>query len=108
MKKLLMIVLALMFLPTLACADWSVTATWTRSIGPNLDFEECQLDGVTKCTVQETDPTTCTFTVTDLIGQEVKIVSYNVQGASVEYVIGTLLDVPAPASGGSLTVVYVP
>ena len=92
----------------IANADWSVTATWTRSVGPDLDYEECQLDGVVKCTVQETETTTCTFIVTDLSGQEVKIRSYNSQGGFADYVIGTLLAVPAPATNGSLTIVFTP
>ena len=97
-----------MVLPVLCLADWSVTATWTRSVGPGLDYEECQLDGAVKCTVQETEATTCTFVVSTLSGQEVKIRSYNSQGGYADYVIGTLMATPAPATGGSLTIVYVP
>ena len=111
MKKLFSVLAVgafLLFAASMAYADWSVTVTWTRSVGPNLDYEECQLDTVVECTVQETDPTTCTFIVTALAGQEVLIRSYNIQGASVDYVIGTLLAVPAPATNGSLTIVYVP
>ena len=107
--KILAIIVGIIFLTVgVACADWSVTATWTRSVGPNLDYEECQLDSAVQCTVQEIEATTCTFVVTDLTGQEVLIRSYNTQGAFVDYVIGTLLAVPAPAANGSLTIVYVP
>jgi len=98
----------LVFSVGIAHADWSVTATWTRSSGPNLDYEQCRLDDAIKCTVQETEVTTCTFVVNDLTGQEVVIRSYNTQGGYADYVIGTLLAVPSPASGGSLTIVYVP
>jgi len=108
MKKLFLAVVAFFFMCGMACADWSVTATWTRSAGPNLDYEECQLDGAVQCTVQETEPTTCTFVVEDLTGQEVSIRSYNTQGAFVDYVIGTLLAIPVPAAGGNLTIVYTP
>lgn len=107
--KILGLITGILFLMVgIACADWSVTATWTRSSGPNLDYEECQLDEAVQCTVQETEAPTCTFVVTDLIGQEVKIRSYNAQGAFVDYGIGALLAVPAPAANGSLTIVYVP
>ena len=113
MKRLLIfasVVLALLAFSPIpsAFADWSVTATWTRSIGPSLDYEECQLDGAVQCTIQETDPTTCTFIVANLTGQEVKIRSFNTQGAYADYVIGTLLAVPAPATGGNLVIVYIP
>jgi len=109
MKKVLVLAAAFLFVFVgTACADWSVTATWLRSVGPNLDYEECQLDGVVEGTVQETEITTCTFIVNDLTGQEVKVRSYNTQGGYVDYVIGTLLSVPTPASNGSLTIVYVP
>jgi len=108
MKKLVFFTLMALLVPVLACADWSVTATWTRSVGPNLDYEECQLDGAVQCTVQETETTTCTFIVTELAGQEVTIRSYNTQGSYADYVIGTLLEVPAPATGGSLTIVHTP
>ena len=108
MKKLLFGMIAFFLMCGMVYADWSVTATWTRSPGPNLDYEECQLDGAVKGTVQETEATTCTFVVNDLTGQEVKVRSYNIQGGFVDYVIGTLLAVPAPASNGSLTIVYVP
>ena len=107
-KIALLLGIVLLVVPAACLADWSVTVTWTRSTGPNLDYEECQLDDVTQCTVQETDPTSCNFIVTDLTGQEVKIVSYNTQGAFAEYVVGTLLAVPAPAAGGNITIVYVP
>lgn len=108
MRNILMGVIAFFFMCGNVLADWSVTATWTRSIGPNLEYEECQLNNVVQCTVQKTEETTCTFIVTDLSGQEVKIRSYNTQGAFVDYVIGTLLAIPSPASNGSLTIVYVP
>lgn len=112
MKKicrfLIGICLVVLLLPALAFGDWSVTATWTRSVGPNLDYEECQLDGIVQCTIQEIDRTTCTFIVIDLVGQEIKIRSFNTQGAYADYVIGALLAVPAPATGGSLSIVFVP
>lgn len=111
MKKLFAILLGTLLVFSMigmAQADWSVTATWTRSVGPSLDYEECQLDGTTQCIVQETEATTCTFLVANLVGQEVKIRSYNLQGAYADYVIGALLETPIPATGGSLTIVYVP
>jgi len=109
MKKVLVLVLSFLFLFVgVACADWSVTATWTRSVGPNLDYEECQLNSVVKGTTGNTEVTTCTFVVSDLTGQEVSIRSFNTQGGYVDYVIGKLFAVPAPATNGALTIVYVP
>lgn len=109
MKKVLVLTMIFLFgVVGIASADWSVTATWTRSTGPNLNYEECQLDSAVQCTVQEIEPTTCTFVVTDLTGQEVKIRSYNTQGAFIDYVIGTLSPVPVPASNGTLIIVFVP
>lgn len=104
MKRLLTILLALLF-ATSAMADWSVTATWTPSPGPDLATEELLLDGVA-----QTCPTpgTCTFTITEPTGQAVVIRSTNNIGGFSDYALGTLSPVPAPASGGSLVMVWVP
>jgi hypothetical protein len=90
-----------------ASADWSVTVTWTRSIGPNLDYELTNLDGVTKCTVQETESTTCNFTVPALTGQSVVIRSVNSQGGFSETTPVVLSAIPAPASGVFINITYV-
>lgn len=90
-----------------AFADWSVGVSWTRSPGPNLDYEECMLDGVSQCLVQETDPTTCAFQVTDLTGQEVTIRSYNDQGAYAETSPIALQAIPSAATGVAVTVTFI-
>lgn len=93
-----------------ALADWSVTVTWTHSVGPNLQNEKVFLDGVEQCNVLGTNPATCNFIVTDLMGQAVSIVSYNTQSTpSDSYDVGTLLVVPAPPSGpGLINITQVP
>lgn len=111
MKKLFIsVVLVSMFLfAGTALADWSVTTTWTRSPDSNLNYEEVLLDGVMQgCTIDLTDPTTCTFVVEYLNGQVVTVRSYNTQGVYSDYEVGTLFAVPTPASGGSITIVYTP
>jgi hypothetical protein len=94
---------------SIACADWSITVTWTPSAGPNLASEKVLLDGAEKCSVAVGNPATCSFTVTDLANQEVSIVSYNDQNtASAPYVVGSLLTAPAPASGGVILITPAP
>ncbi len=108
MKKSLIVLIVLLF-ASVACADWSVTVTWTPSAGPNLASEKVMLDTVEKCEVIAGDPASCNFVVTTLNNQEVSIVSYNDQGtASAPYVVGNLLATPAPASGGVITITIVP
>ena len=99
---------ALLLLAAPALADWSVTATWTPSTGPDLVTESVLLDGAEQCAVPSGNPATCTWTVVDLTGQAVVIRSANSIGGFSDYALGTLLAVPAPAAGGSLTVVWVP
>jgi len=109
MIKKLFLVMALMlaFMGT-AMGAWSVTATWTRSTGPNLDYETILLDAVVQCTVQETENTTCTFIVTELAGQLVALRSFNSQGGYADGPSGTLLAVPAPATGLILNITQIP
>jgi len=109
MKKLF-IALLMVLIAVPALADWSVTVTWTHSVGPNLQNEKVFLDGAEQCDVLGTDPATCNFTVTDLTGQVISIVSYNTQSTpSDPYNMGTLLVVPAPPSGpGLINITQVP
>jgi len=115
MKRLFLIVFILLlftfhfslFAAPPAYADWSVTVTWTRSVGPNLDYEQTLLDGTAKCTVQETAPTTCNFVVPALTNQQIKIRSVNSQGAYSETTPLILGDVPVPATGVMATITYV-
>ena len=90
-----------------AHADWSVTVSWTRSIGPGLAHEDVRLDAVTKCSVAATAPTTCQFVVPSLTGQAVVVRSVNAQGGYSETTPMVLSPVPAPATGVVLTITYV-
>jgi len=108
MKKLFLILAILLVLASNAMAAWSVTATWTRSTGPNLDYETILLDAVVQCTVQETENTTCTFIVTELAGQLVALRSFNSQGGYADGPSGTLLAVPAPGTGLILNITQIP
>lgn len=108
MKKIALFVLVCLFACiSVAHADWSVTVSWTRSAGPNLDYELVMLDSATQCTVQETAPTTCQFVVPTLTGQAIVIRSTNSQGAYSETTPVALSPVPAPAGGVMATITYV-
>lgn len=98
---------AMAMMPLVARADWSVTVTWTRSVGPNLASEAVMLDTATKCTITATAPTTCQFNVTNLTGQAVKVRSYNAQGAFAETAPVLLSSAPAPATGVMINVTYI-
>ena len=106
MKKLVLAILLLMAMASVALADWSVTVTWTRSVGPNLDYEATLLDGAAQCTVQETEPTTCQFVVPALTDQAVVIRSTNSQGAYSDTSPVALSAVPTPATGVVVNVTY--
>ena len=106
MKKIICLLL-LFGLPMLTFADWQVTVTWTRSVGPNLDYEEVFMNAESKCRIEETDTTSCSWAVENLSNQEIKIKSTNTQGAWIEYNVGQLFEVPTPASGGTISVIYV-
>ena len=108
MKKIILIVLAMVLLASpVFAAGWSVTVTWGRSIGPNLEREEVFYNSISKCTVLPTAPTTCNFVIPTL-GGEVWVRSYNIQGtfANTSHVL--LQPEPAAATGVSVTVTYVP
>lgn len=109
MKKRLLLVLLMVLMAVPALADWSVTVTWTHSVGPNLQNEKVYLDGAEQCTVLGTDPATCNFTVTDLSGQGVSVIAYNSQGtASASYEMGTLLAVPVAPTSGLISITQIP
>ena len=105
MKKLLL-VLAIVLLAIPACADWSVTVTWTRSPGPNLASEQVFYGADSKCSVNATAPTTCQFS-TPTLGGNVVIRSINAQGAYSETAPIVVAEVPAPASGVMINVTYI-
>jgi len=107
MKKILLAVLTVALMSSSAWADWSVTTTWTRSVGPNLANEEVRLDGTVKCTVNATAPTTCQFNVPAISGQQVVVRSINMQGGYSDTTPITLMAVPAPATGVLVNVTYV-
>ena len=96
-------------LASIAQADWNVSVTWTRSIGPNLANEEVRVDTDVKCNVLPAAPTTCSFVLPELTGQQLVIRSINTQGAYSETtpIPLTSLPVPAPASGVVVNVTFV-
>ena len=108
MKKLIL-VLAMVLMASMAWADYSVTVTWTHSVGPNLKNEKIFLDTVEQCDVLAASPATCNFTVTDLTNQEVTAIAYNTQDTpSGIYVMGNLLTMPAQPSGALFTITVIP
>lgn len=103
MKKILFFILTF-FVTTSAYADWSVTVTWTKSVGPNLDKEIVRMDGASKCVVKAGQATKCIFNVTELKGQKIEVISSNIQGAENGFVVGTLFEAPKPATGGFISI----
>ncbi len=57
-----------LLLPLSASADWSITATWTRSTGATMDHEQVYYDGAPRaeCLIPAGAPTTCQFVLTDV------------------------------------------
>jgi hypothetical protein len=111
MVKLALSILTILFLlvgvsQTMA-ASWSVTVTWTRSVGPNLASEQALYNAAVKCTVLPAAPTTCNFTIPDLSGS-VSIKSINSQGGFAETALVPLQVVPAPATGVIVNVTFIP
>jgi type 1 fimbria pilin len=109
MKNLIMAISMLLLSATAAQADWNVSVTWTRSIGPNLANEEVRVDSTVKCNVLPAAPTTCSFVMPTLTGQQLVIRSYNSQGAYSETTPIALssLPLPAPATGVVVNITYV-
>ena len=110
MKKifaLFLIVIATLTITTYACAEWSVTVTWTKSVGPNLAYEEAFYNSVSKCTITPPAATTCNFVIPDLIG-DIWIRSFNYQGAFADTSHVTLQVLPAPATGVIVNVTFIP
>ena len=108
MRKLfLALVLVLALAGMVEAASWSVTVTWTRSVGPNLASEQVIHNTATRCTVLPTEPTTCNFTIPELSGN-ISIKSFNYQGASAETAQVPLQVIPAPATGVIVNVTFIP
>ena len=106
----LILALALL-LPLSASADWSITATWTRSTGATLDHEQVYYDGAprTECLIPAGAPTTCQFVLTDAqMGKALFVRSSNSMGAYNDTVPVTVIDVPPASTGVSLVVQRVP
>lgn len=113
MKKVLLVgsmVLCLLLtgLASTVFAAWSVTTTWTASVGPNLAYEAVLLDATVQCTVTPPATTTCNFVVANLASQVVMIRSFNTQGAYADTSEVILQSTPAPATGIVVTITYVP
>lgn len=103
-----MVGVAILFVcPQAQAASWSVTVTWTRSVGPNLASEQVLYNGVTQCTVLPAAPTTCNFTIPDLTGA-IKVRSFNAQGAFADTAEVPLQVTPAPAMGVIVNVTFIP
>ena len=105
MKKLL-ILLAILLIAAPALADWSVTVTWTPSVGPDLASETVLYGGAEKCNVAAGSPASCNFVVPAL-GAAVVVRSANGQGAYAETASVIITAQPAPASGVNVHVTYV-
>ena len=105
MKRLFIILVILMFAAP-AMADWSVTVTWTRSVGPNLASESVRYSDVEKCSVAPAAPTTCNF-VTPTLGGSVVVRSQNIQGAFSDTPPLIVSEQPVPATGVTVQVIYV-
>jgi hypothetical protein len=106
MKYILAILLVL--IPALAFgAGWSVTVTWTRSVGPNLANEQVFYNNASKCTVLPAAPSTCNFVIPDLSGS-LFVRSINVQGAYMDTTAMSIMPAPAAATGVIVTITYVP
>lgn len=113
MKKLsVFLTAAILLLSTVpVLAAWEVTASWTASIGPNLEKEELVVGTDIVFTVTAGEPTAHIFTLPELSGQIVKIISYNTAGVPNDgYVMGTLdpIAAPADATGGSIIIRWKP
>ena len=106
MKKVFLALLIVVFMAAPGLAGWSVTVTWTKSVGPNLDYEEVVHDGMVKCTVPLVDTATCNFTL-ETLGGDVLVRSYNTQGAFSETVPVSISELPAPAPNVLINVTYV-
>jgi len=107
MKKLFSIVaLLIVFVAGPVWADWSVTVTWTHSVGPNLAYEQVLYNGAEKCTVQAADPATCNFVIPEL-GGDVVLKAFNTQGAFSETAPIPISEAPAPPTGVIVNVTYV-
>jgi hypothetical protein len=107
MKKLLLGCLIVLLMSSAALADWSITTTWTRSVGPGLDHEAVFLDTTQKCSVISTGTTSCQFNVPTLSNQLVFVRSFNAQGAYSDTAPITLNAAPAAASNVMVNITYV-
>ena len=99
------LIAVLLFAPQ-AFADWSITVTWTPSIGPELASETVLYDGTERCTVSSGDSATCSFITPDL-GGSVVVRSTNSQGAFTETTPVLVSSQPTPAAGVNVHVTYV-
>lgn len=111
MKKLFLLLslfFCLVFAGT-ALADFQITASWIASTGPDLAYEELQVDGNVIYTAQAGESTAFIWTAAALNGELVTVTSYNSQGVPCEtpLVLGNLVSVPPnSATGGSLLILW--
>ena len=107
MKKLVLAI-ALIFISTVAFADWQVTVSgWTMSTGPDLSYEDVLMDGVAQCSnILPADNKSCVFTITNKTNQAIVIRSYDSGANFADYALGNIGSGPNPASGGTITVIW--
>ncbi len=105
-RTFFIVAVMLLFCPGLALADWSVTVTWTPSIGPDLASESVLYDDAEQCSITAGDPATCNFVLAEL-GGSVVVRSYNTQGVFVDTDPVAVNNQPAPATGVNVHVTYV-
>jgi len=113
MKKVFLVISILFMVgfAVQAFAAWQITASWTASIGPNLDHEDLVIGDTVVKTVPAGGDTSYLGTMPTINGETVKVISYNTQGVpNAGFVLGTLTPVlaPAPATGGSLIYIWKP
>ena len=107
MKKLILVLLILIFAAP-ALADWQVTVSgWTMSPGPDLSHEDVLMDGVAQCSnILPADNKSCVFNVANKTDQVIVVRSYDTSNDFADHTIGSIGSGPNPASGGSVTVIW--
>ena len=112
MKKLILAMAILAMASSPAMADWQVTVSgWTMSPGPDLAYEQVRMDGVAQSgcdNILPADSKSCIFTVANKTGQVITIRSFDTNANYADHTLGNLGAGPNPASGGNITIIWVP
>ena len=124
MKKLIIVLLTLLFSAGICQADWEITVKdWTMSPGPDLAYE---MIGITKGSgtdpgawdkyginpvegcenIKPEDPKTCTWTKPIRDGRDIWVVSIDTNGNYAKHLLGNLGIGPAPSTGGGVVLIW--